>query len=235
LNFYILVSLVLSIGRLRIRKLSLAFVISCLFLTLNLYAYNDGDFQVWNTDSEELKINKDTTIISEQEFRWGSNATEFYYQHYDLGFFCNLEKYLNVGGGYRHVLSKSKGKFLVENEPYITATLSWDFSGFKFDDRSRLEYNHFDYKDDTWTYRNKFTLKAPWKLTKLEIQPYLSDEIFILFDDGQRLNKNRFSAGLGMRMTKNLKGEIYYMLQDTKSSNKWSAANILGTKFKLSF
>jgi hypothetical protein len=205
-----------------------------LVLTVNAYAYKDGDFQVWNTDSEEIKINQDARIVLEQEFRWGGSAKEFYYQHYDLGFFYNLQKHLNVGAGYRHVLSRSKAKFLVENEPYITATLLWDLAGFKFDDRSRVELNHFDYKDDTWTYRNKFTIKSPWKFTALEIQPYLSDEIFILFDDGQRLSKNRFFAGLGMNFTKNFKGEIYYMLQSSKSA-EWTEANILGTKLKLAF
>lgn len=205
-----------------------------LLLSVNSYAYKDGDFQVWNTETEEFKINKDAKIAFEEEFRWGGSAKEFYYQHYDVGFFYNLQKYLNVGAGYRHVLSKSKGKFLVENEPYITATLLWDVAGFKFDDRSRLEYNHFDYKDDTWRYRNKITAKFPWKFTKFEIQPYLSDEIFILFDDSQRLNTNRFSSGLGISFTRNLKGEIYYMLQSSKSS-KWTDVNVLGTKLKLSF
>ncbi len=206
-----------------------------LFFTVGAYAYDDGDFQVWNTDVEEFQVNPDAKVAFEQEFRWGGKAKEFYYQHYDVGFFYNLQKYLNVGGGYRHVLSKSaKNKFLVENEPYVTATLLWELGGFKFDDRNRLEYNHFDYKKDTWTYRNKFSVKAPWKFTKFQIQPYLSDEIFVLFDNSQTLNKNRFSAGLGMTITKNLKAELYYMLQSSKST-EWTDANILGTKFKLVF
>jgi hypothetical protein len=207
-------------------------VIFC--LTNSAFAYKDGDFQVWNTDSEEFNINKDAKIVLEEEFRWGGSAKEFYYQHYDLGFFYTLQKHLNAGAGYRHVLSRSRDKFLVENQPYITGTLLWEMGGFKFDDRSRLEYNHFDYKKDTWTYRNKFTVKAPWKFTKLAIQPYLSDEIFILFDNSQTLNKNRFSAGAGMSLTRNLKAEIYYMLQSSKSV-KWTDANILGTKLKLAF
>lgn len=206
-----------------------------LLLSTDLYAYKDGDFQVWNTDIEEFKVDKDAKIVLEEEFRWGGSAKEFYYQHYDLGFFYSLQKHLVLGGGYRHVLSKSKGKFLVENEPYISAILLWDFEGFKFDDRSRLEYNHFDYKDDNWRYRNKLTVKFPWKFTKFEIQPYLADEIFILFDDSQRLNQNRFFSGIGMVITKNLKGEIYYMLQSLKNSSQWTTANVLGAKLKLTF
>ena len=199
-----------------------------------VYAYDDGDFQVWNTETEEFKINKEAKVAFEEEFRWGGSAKEFYYQHYDMGFFYNLQKYLNIGAGYRHVLSKSRGKFLVENEPYITATLLWDIAGFKFDDRSRMEYNHFDYKDDTWRYRNKFTLKLPWKFTKFEIQPYLADEIFIVFNDTQ-FNQNRFYSGVGFILTKSIRAEIYYLLQSSKSSGRWTDANVLGTKLKISF
>jgi len=217
------------------RKISVIAMSLVMFLTAKLYAYDDGDFQVWNTDVEEIQLNKDLKLAFEQEFRWGGSAKDFYYQHYDLGFFYNLQKYLNVGAGYRHILSKSKGKFLVENDPYITATLLWDLEGFKFDDRSRLEYNHFDYKDDTWRYRNKLTVKAPWKFTKLEIQPFAADEIFILFDDGQRLSENRSTAGLSMNITKNLKGEVYYMFRTVKSGLKWTDTNVLGTKLKLAF
>ncbi len=216
------------------KKIVLVAIGAVLFLAVKAHAYDDGDFQIWNTDIEEMQVKKDLKLAFEQEFRWGNNASEFYYQHYDVGLFYNLNKYWNLGGGYRHVLNKSKGKFLVENEPYLTLTFASQFAGFKYDDRSRLEYNHFDYKDDTGTYRNKLTVKAPWKFTKFEIQPFVSDEIFILFDDGQRFNKNRASAGLAMNITKNLKGEIYYMLQSSKSV-KWTEANILGTKFKLSF
>jgi len=206
-----------------------------LLLSANAYAYKDGDFQVWNTDIEEFKVNKEVKLVFEEEFRWGGSVKEFFYQHYDLGVFYNLQKHLVVGAGYRHVLSKSGDKFLVENEPYLCAILLWDLAGFNFDNRSRLEYNHFDYKDDTWRYRNKLTVKFPWKFTKFEIQPYLADEIFILFDDGQRLNQNRFFTGLGMNITKNLQGEVYYMLQSLKGSKLWTAANVLGTKFKLLF
>lgn len=220
---------------LEMKKISIIIVILGLLFVTRIYAYDDGDFQVWNTDVEEIQLKKDLKLVFEQEFRWGDNASEFYYQHYDTGLFYNLNKYWSAGGGYRHVLNKTRGKFLVENEPYVVATFASQFAGFKYDDRSRLEYNHFDYKDDTWRYRNKLTLKAPWKFTKLEFQPFVSDEIFILFDDGQRMNENRAYAGLAMSITKNLKGEIYYMLRSSKSGVKWTATNVLGTKLKLAF
>ena len=206
-----------------------------LFLAANVYAYDDGDFQVWNTDVEEFKINKNAKIAFEQEFRWGNNASEFYYQHYDDGLFYDLQKWLNIGGGYRQVYESKRGKFKLENEPYVTATLFWDLEGLKLEDRSRMEYRHFDYQEDSWRYRNKVTMKLPWKFTKLEIQPYVSDEVFVGFGSINQFNQNRFSAGTAMSITKNIKAEIYYMLQTTKGTGKWVDANVLGTKLKIVF
>lgn len=206
-----------------------------LLLTGKVYAYDDGDFQIWNTDVEEFKINDKSKMVFEEEFRWADNANEFYYHHYDAGLFYNLEKWLNLGAGYRHIYELKKGKFKIENEPYVNVTLSANLKGFKIDDRSRMEYRHFDYQFDPWRYRNKFTIKTPWKFTGLEIQPYLANEIFIGFGKIDEFNQNRFSAGFSMNLIKNLKGEIYYMLQSSKSSDKWIDTNVLGTKLKIIF
>jgi hypothetical protein len=220
------------------KKILIVVLILGLFLILlniRTYAYDDGDFQVWNTDVEEFKINKDAKIAFEEEFRWGDNANEFYYHHYDVGFFWNLKRYFNIGSGYRHIYELKKGKFKLENEPYLTATLLWDLLGFKFEDRNRMEYRHFDYQSGSWRYRNKVTMKLPWKFTKMEIQPYLSDEIFVGFGGTNQFNQNRLSSGIGTDLAKNIKAEIYYMLQSAKSSGKWMDANVLGTKLKIVF
>ncbi|HOW43492.1 MAG TPA: DUF2490 domain-containing protein [Candidatus Omnitrophota bacterium] len=217
------------------KKTIFAIVGVFVLLTAKVYAYDDGDFQIWNTDVEEFKINKNAKVAFEEEFRWGDNANEFYYHHYDVGFFYSIEKWLNIGGGYRHIYELKRGKFNLENEPYLTATMLWDIKGFKIEERNRMEYRNFDYQDDSWRYRNKVNLKLPWKYTKLEIQPYLSDEIFIGFDGATELNRNRFSSGFAMNLTKNLKAEMYYMLQRSKSSGKWVDTNVLGTKLKLAF
>lgn len=198
-----------------------------------VYAYDDGDFQVWNTENQEFKVNKELKITTEEEFRWGNDASDFYYHHYDAGFVYGVNKNLDLGVNYRQVYEKKSGDFKEENRPYINGTLKFDLSGFKLEDRNRFEYRHFDYQEDSWRYRNKFTLRSPWKFTKLEIQPYLADEIFV--DLNERIfNRNRFYSGFGLSLTKNLKAEIYYLLQSTKGSS-WTDANVLGTKLKLVF
>jgi len=199
------------------------------------FAYKDNDFQVWNTDTEEFRINKEARLYFEQEFRWGRSATQFFYQHYDIGVLYDLSKHLNIGAGYRQVEERKGRRFKPENAPFICASLFWEFLGCKFEDRHRMEYRHFDYQADSWRYRNKISAKLPWRLTALKFQPYLSDEILIGFAKIDELNQNRFAGGFGMDLAKNIKAELYYMLVSTKSSGRWTNANVLGTKLKVSF
>jgi len=213
--------------------------ISGIFLAIvstRAYAYDNHDFQVWNTDSIEFKPAKNIRGVFEQEFRWGDNASQFFYQHYDIGFFYSFNKYLSAGGGYRYVSEIKTGKFRSENEPYLCAFLNSDVYGFNLESRNRLEYRDFAYQTDSWRYRNKFTLKFPWKFTSLKIQPIVGDEIFIAFGTGtSQFNENRFFPGLGFNLTKNLRTELFYMLQSKKSTDVWVDANIFYAKLKFSF
>jgi len=216
-------------------KKTISFIIAFVVTgVINAYPYDDGDFQVWHTENQELKVGKKSKIALEEEFRFGDNASEFYYHHYDAGFVYNANKHLDLGINYRQVYELKKGKFKEENRPHVNATVKYDFYGFKIDDRNRFEYRHFDYQDDSWRYRNKFSVKFPWKFTKVEIQPYLADEIFLELENGE-LTRNRAYSGIGFTLLKNLKGEIYYLLQSTKSSGRWTDTNVLGTKLKLAF
>ncbi|MBP7216878.1 MAG: DUF2490 domain-containing protein [Candidatus Omnitrophica bacterium] len=200
------------------------------------WTYSDGDFQVWNTETEEWKINKDWKLAFEQEFRWGDSAHEFFYQHYDVSMYYSLNKYITLGGGYRYIKNLVRNDFKLEQEPAVMAAVAWDWKDFKFEDRNRFEYQHFTYQDDAWRYRNKFTVKAPWKFTRLEIQPYLADEIMVSFGNSKdEFNQNRASAGLGMKLTDNLRSELYYTLVTAKSSGAWKDSHVLGTKVKVTF
>ena len=202
---------------------------------IKAYAYDSGDFQIWNTDYEDIKIAKDVKFSMEQEFRFGENASELYYQHYDFGFVYGFDKMLDLGFFYRLVLEKYKQKFREEDMPNANATLKFDLWKFKFDDRNRIEYRHFRYKDDNVRYRNRFTLKLPIDFKKIKISPYASDEIFVS-SDSTGYNENRFCAGLEFDLTKYVKADLYYMLKNNRvKEDKWSCANVLGTKLRIAF
>ena len=203
--------------------------------SLNAYAYDSGDFQMWQTIAEDMKIGKDTKFTMEQEFRFGENSSEFFYQHYDWGFAWSFDKRLELALGYRLIYEKYKQKWREEDDPYTNITVKGDMWKFKLEDRSRIEYRHFRFKDDSMRYRNRFMLKYPIEFHSIKIAPYTSDEIFVS-SDGTGFHQNRFQSGLEFELTKNVKADIAYMMQTSRvKSDKWSETNVLWTKIKVSF
>lgn len=214
----------------------LVVLVLCLgWAILNGYAYDNGDFQIWHTENQEVAIAKGAKLTQEEEWRFGEDASEFYYQHYEWGVVYGFDKRLDIGFNYRQVYEKYKQKWREENRPHVNATVKLDIWKFKFEDRNRLEYRHFRYKDDFIRYRNKFALKYPLDFKKIKITPYLSDEIFIS-SNATGFNENRFYAGTEFGLTKYVKFDIYYLLKDNRiKADKWSSINVWGTKLKISF
>ena len=216
-------------------RLLLLFLALSVFCWLDSFATDDGEFQYWNTESISFKVNKDLKITLEEEFRFGDDAAELSYQHSDLGItYLGLAQWLDIGLNYRHVFEKKSDKWKEESRPHLNATVKWKLFDIDFSDRSRFEYRDREDAENYWRYRNKFSLKFPFKFTRFQIQPYLADEIFYDFD-AETLNRNRFYSGFEFKITKNLKGDIFYLLQRSESNDKWININVLGTKLKLSF
>ena len=87
-------------------KLGIPIIILSLLAANTALAYDNGDFQIWNTDVEEVKVHKGVNFVMEQEYRFGENATELYYQHYDFGGVFSFDKMLDLGFFYRQVFER---------------------------------------------------------------------------------------------------------------------------------
>ncbi|MFH0764341.1 MAG: DUF2490 domain-containing protein [Candidatus Omnitrophota bacterium] len=219
-------------------KIIVKLILPALFLTVaanKAYAYDNGDFQIWHTEGQEAGIGKAAKLTQEEEWRFGEDSSEFYYQHYDWGVVYAFDKRLELGFNYRQVYEKIKRKWMEENRPHVNAAVKLDLWKFKFEDRSRIEYRHFRYRDDFIRYRNRFTLKYPFNFKKLSLALYASDEIFIA-SNAAGFNENRFYSGLEFSLAKYAKADIYYLLKENRvKADKWSWTNTLGTKLKILF
>jgi len=211
-------------------------LILCLAVVgFNACAYQDGDFQIWNSNGQDVKIGKATKFTLEEEFRYGETATELFYQHYDWGFAWAFDEAFELALGYRLIYERYKRKWLESDEPYTNLTWKQDIWKFKFDDRNRIEYRHFRYAPDHIRYRNKFTLKYPFDFKGMKIAPYTSDEIFVS-SNGRGFNQNRFQSGLEIELNKYVKFDVSYMLQSVRGKgDKWYEANVLWLKNKIAF
>ena len=221
----------------RIFKL-LTFILLAIMLNIffhNAFAFDDGDFQYWNTESVSWQVKDNWKIKLEEEFRFGDNAGDFYYQHSDFGLtYSGLADWFNAGINYRLLFEEKNSVWKQENRPHLNATIKWKWLDMGFSNRARFEYRDKEDSKDTWRYRNKFAIKMPWKVTEFEIQPYIADEIFYDFD-ADKLNRNRLYSGIGFKISKNLNADIFYLWESTEKSDKWNDYHILGVKLKVHF
>jgi hypothetical protein len=211
----------------------ICFIYCVLMLPKGAHAFENGDFQIWNTYGVDVKVNEKLKITAEEELRFGGNVSELFYTHTDGGLHLNVTDGLVFGVNYRLIYAKSERKWKEENRPHFNVTLKGKLKDFKLSNRSRLELRIKD-DSDTWRYRNKTKVTFPVKWTKFEIQPYIADEVFIDFH-GDCLNQNRLYAGFGAKLFKHLKTDIYYVWQTAKVNNGWSNFHALGLKMKLVF
>ncbi|MGB2601509.1 MAG: DUF2490 domain-containing protein [Candidatus Omnitrophota bacterium] len=220
------------------KKLIAACLILCSFILLAdlAYAFEDEDFQLWTTGTLESALSKHWKAKVEQEFRFGDNASQHYYNHTDGSLTYKVNDNLYLGVAYRQIFEKIKGEWKYENRPHVNATVKFNLYGFELKNRSRWEYRMREDKDDTGRYRNKTTISYPFKWDKFKISPFVADEIFV--DGGKStwvLNRNRFYVGVKAKLLENLKAELFYLRQSSEKSREWTDYNVLGVQATVVF
>jgi hypothetical protein len=208
-----------------------------LFFCEDAFGFDDEDWQYWNTESISYKISDDWNIGLEEEFRYGDDMSNFYYNHTDIGaIYSGMARWFDLGFNYRHIYEEESSDWKKEHRPHVNGTIKYRLKNFSFSNRGRFEFREREDADEAWQYRNKISVKTPTGFTRYKIKPYLADELF--FDsDSKELNRNRFYSGFSFQIFNNLRPEIYCLLQRSKASStgKWSDYNIVGTKLKLVF
>ena len=205
-----------------------------LFISSSSFAYDNGDWQFWNTYNIAGNLSDKWKMGLEAEYRFGDNIRELYYQHSDLGFTYKAIDWFSMGINYRQVFELSSGVWTKENRPHFNGTFKWTMFNAKFEDRSRFELRIRAGRDNVWRYRNKLSLAFPVKWTQFNIQPYISDEIFVDFE-GAGLNRNRLYAGAKASLLEHLSTDVFYLWQASKSGDAWPGINVIGLKFKAAF
>jgi len=191
------------------------------------FASRNGDLEYWQTHVFSADINKDFTFTVSQELRFGRDNGNPYLHNVDLGIvYKSLAEWLDLGLNFKKEYEKdSSGKFRHENRPNLNITVKGKLFDLPFSNRSRLAWRDFETKEEVWRYRNKSTIKLPFKLTKLNLQPYVAEEWFV------NLGENNINQNLA----KNINGNIFYMWKTSKTSGGWINTNVIGTQFKFLF
>ncbi len=223
--------------RRKIRYLVVVIVgIVFLLIPLDGYAYKDGDWQYWNTESIKVKINDKLHVYIEEEFHFGDDVEEFYYQHSHLQLDFKLNDWFTFSPAYRQVFELSAiDDWYTEYRPMLNGTVKFKLGDWSVSDRIRGSYRMFNIdKKDVWRIRNKIKIKTPFRFTLLGINPWMADEIFVeRYKTG--VYRNRLYIGVGFNVIKQIKGDIFYLWQSSEKEGEWIDCNVVGTKLKLYF
>ena len=134
-------------------------VLAVLLISKNSRA--DGDFQLWNTATASLDLNKDWTVGVEEQLKFGNDAGYFYYHHTDLGFvYGGLADWIDLGFNFKEVfLEEDDGHWSRENRPHVNITVKGPVGAFDVSDKSRFEYRDMEDLEDLWRYVNRLKVK----------------------------------------------------------------------------
>jgi hypothetical protein len=222
----------------KLSKLTSSFVTATAVVFFNgvCFASRSGDLEYWQTSGLSFDINKHFTLTAEEEFRAGRHNGNPYLHNVDLGLvYKGLADGPDIGFNFKKEYEKdSKGKFRQENRPHLNITFKGTAFDFDTSNRVRLEYRNREKNEDLFRLRNKATVKLPFKFTKLDLQPYISEEVFLNLGENN-INQNRLSAGFSSNPAKNIKVGVYYMWKTSKIAGGWRDTNVIGTQFKFLF
>lgn len=216
-------------------------VLSVTVLTGDM-CFGSGDFQWWNSANIAFELSEGWTFTFEEQLRMGNDAGTLTRYHEDIGVvYHGLADWIDLGINYRSIEKKTDdGDWDHTDRGHLNFTFYGKLFGRDVSNRLRLEYNSGQAIDDFGTFRNKFTLNAPFELhprreifKSYTIKPYLAYELFYDTIDDE-ITKHRFSSGFSLKFSENWFGKIYYMRQKSSSSID-SDLNVLGLQLQLLF
>ncbi|MGD9141858.1 MAG: DUF2490 domain-containing protein [bacterium] len=174
-------------------------------------------------------VERDLSLKLMTEVRSRNDLATHNESHFDMGLEYNVRDWLSVGPYYRHVTASKNGEWTVEHRPHADATLAWRSLGLEFNNRNRLEYRMLE-GAEFFRLRLRLMLSAaPGAVPGVKV--YVSDEPFYDFRAGA-FNKNRFIAGIDVKLLKTIKLGVNYVLDSTGSTGHWEDLNALALVLK---
>lgn len=206
-----------------------------LLLTLLLQDSRAGDD--WGS-SHNLLIKADITddwfVLSRSNLAFRRDNEQLFlgYTGASLGYQLNDQWSARVG--FRQAYFKIAEEWREEQRPMAEVYYANFYDGFRFTSRSRVEFRYIDWRDDDTRLRQEFTLTAPWKLTPLEMKPYISNEIFYSMRN-EWIEASWFDIGLSFFPWEGTKLKVGYRLNRLRIRGDLTNRHTLVTGVNLFF
>lgn len=222
------------------RNTIFVFVTALVFVTVTgsiCVGSTDGNAEYWQEIGLEFNMDKNWKVKVNEELRVGKSGDDPYLHNTDAGLvYKGFADWLDVSLNFKKEFERdSAGKFRSENRLHFNMMFKGKLFGCKLGDRIRLEYRDKELSNDHWRLRNRFLVNLPFTLTEYNLQPFISDEIFINLGEST-VKQNRFATGLSFKLAEDIKTSVYYMYKSSMSSSSgWIDTNVIGTNVMFVF
>ncbi len=215
------------------KLLSMGLVLWCsLILVSGVHAKQDEDWQFWNSSSLEGNVHPRWKLKFEEQFRFSDNITDFCYHLTGVSVTWKTTEWFQVALAYAQIYEQKADDWRGENRPRVDGTVRRKWGGLQLSDRNRAERRIREKADDLWRYRNNLTLSPVGKWLSVDIQPYVSGEIFVDIEQ-KDFNQYRMTGGLTGRLVERLQANLYYLRQGKERNGDWTVNHILGVAIKV--
>lgn len=176
-------------------------------------------------------------MMIEEEFRVGDNISKLFYVHTIVGIYYNPFSWLSIMPAYEQLFLRRRGldDWFPVYDPFLQVLFTKETGKWIFRNRSRFEYVMPDngISNNFFLYRNLCLVVFPFRLTKLNIEPFFDEEVFFSSRDG--FDQFRLTGGFQTPILRELAIDLYYRYRGLKRQSGWVFHNIIGVNFAITF
>jgi hypothetical protein len=170
------------------------------------------DLKVWTGAGIEKTIGKDWKFSLEEEFRFQKNATQVGEYFTDLKVEYRVDRNISLETGYRYARNRKKNDNF-ENRSRYNVDLNYEGNTYYLSLRARVRYQKeiegLQLLSPTIPYEKYFRTRLEVRYNRLgRMEPYLSGEIFQLYEMFEYPKYDKFRLTGGVRLDTGRTGDI---------------------------
>jgi hypothetical protein len=220
----------------RIAVITLAFLI--LTSGFSPVSAKENNWEFYTSTAASVKMTNDLKFQIQRGFRFRDGEPVF--NSTNVSFTQNLNKSISTGFSCNQSPTIPGKDWRTSGRIFLTGTAKHKMNRLNIENRHRLDYRLVEGGRNSFTYRTRLKLSYPVE-SKIKLQPYISNEVFINFKSGQnsKFDGNRLTVGVSAEPIKNFSFDLYYVNHDSllrrKKGEEWQDKNILGLSITYKF
>jgi len=180
----------------------------------------DADWGAMHHVSIGIGLREDWYLVSRVLVSSRDDFGEYHAYTVGIGLGYRMTDTIHLRAGYRQNRTSLPGQWVREDRPYIEFAHQFDWGGIGIRNRGRMEFRKIPGVRKETRYRHQLIVEAPWKLTRLQLQPYLEEELFYSLDQ-DRVAMNWMSAGIAWKVSAHLKLRLAYRWVTQRAGSSW--------------